>query len=141
MQFGNFLVLFHVIILAVELRKTSNHIPVFHQILFSITRCDVQQAAYLWTALGPTCRPRRCSCHSPSNMRPAAFKRYKEVCLVDSFRAHRYKVQYNLEQQLEMLRMWEENISGFIQWIEQEQMRLRRELGSLTPLPRTPFRL
>ena len=36
-------------------------------------------------------------------------------------------------------RVWDETISGFIQWIE--QIRLRRELWSLTPLPRTPFRL
>ena len=34
---------------------------------------------------------RRCSCSLPSH---SALKRYKEVCLVDSLRAHRYKVPY-----------------------------------------------
>ena len=55
--------------------------------------------------------------------------------------AHRYHEAFNMERQLELLRGWEESITAFIQWIAQEQARVRRELWSRQPLPRTPFRL
>ncbi len=71
-------------------------------------------------------------------------------CHLDSSRYHlveamvwadRYCEAINMERHLELLHVWEENISAMIQWIEQEKGRLRAELWRRQPLPRTPFRM
>jgi len=48
---------------------------------------------------------------------------------------------FQLQRQLDVMRTMEESLGSFIQWIEQEKARLRRELWNRRPLPRTPFQL